>query len=37
MTSILAFIFLLGSAVVLHEFGHFLVAKLFKIAWRPFQ
>src|SRR4026207_915128 len=27
----LAFIFILGSAVVLHEFGHFIVAKLFKI------
>src|ERR1051325_176147 len=28
---LLGFIFILGSAVVLHEFGHFLVAKLFKI------
>jgi regulator of sigma E protease len=27
----LAFIFILGSAVVLHEFGHFIVAKLFGI------
>ncbi|MDQ2938420.1 MAG: RIP metalloprotease RseP [Acidobacteriota bacterium] len=27
----LAFIFILGSAVVIHEFGHFMVAKLFKI------
>jgi len=26
-----AFIFILGSAVVLHEFGHFIVAKLFGI------
>ena len=29
--SILAFIFILGAAVTLHEFGHFLVAKLLKI------
>jgi regulator of sigma E protease len=28
---VLAFIFVLGAAVVLHEFGHFIVAKLFKI------
>jgi regulator of sigma E protease len=33
----LAFIFILGSAVVLHEFGHFLVAKLFKIRVETFS
>ena len=32
-----AFIFILGSAVVLHEFGHFLVAKLFKIRVETFS
>jgi regulator of sigma E protease len=31
------FIFILGSAVVLHEFGHFLVAKLFKIRVETFS
>src|SRR5262245_44015260 len=34
---ILAFIFILGSAVVLHEFGHFIVAKLFKIRVETFS
>jgi regulator of sigma E protease len=34
---ILAFIFILGSAVVLHEFGHFLVAKLFRIRVETFS
>lgn len=34
---ILAFIFILGAAVVLHEFGHFLVAKLFKIRVETFS
>ena len=34
---ILAFIFILGSAVVLHEFGHFIVAKLLKFALKRFQ
>ncbi len=34
---ILAFIFILGSAVVLHEFGHYLVAKLFKIRVETFS
>lgn len=33
----LAFIFVLGTAVVLHEFGHFLVAKLFKIRVETFS
>lgn len=33
----LAFIFILGSAVVLHEFGHFLVAKLLKIRVETFS
>ncbi len=31
LISALAFIFILGSAVVIHEFGHFAVAKLLKI------
>jgi regulator of sigma E protease len=33
----LAFIFILGSAVVLHEFGHFIVAKLFKMRVETFS
>jgi regulator of sigma E protease len=33
----IAFIFILGSAVVLHEFGHFLVAKLFRIRVETFS
>lgn len=33
----LAFIFILGAAVVLHEFGHFIVAKLFKIRVEVFS
>ena len=33
----LGFIFVLGSAVVLHEFGHFIVAKLFKIRVETFS
>src|SRR4029078_12383700 len=33
----LAFIFILGSAVVIHEFGHFLVAKLFKTRGETFS
>ncbi|HSS21807.1 MAG TPA: RIP metalloprotease RseP [Pyrinomonadaceae bacterium] len=37
LTYILAFIFILGSAVVLHEFGHFLVAKLLKIRVETFS
>lgn len=34
---VLGFIFVLGSAVVLHEFGHFIVAKLFKIRVETFS
>lgn len=34
---ILAFVFILCSAVVLHEFGHFIVAKLFKIRVETFS
>jgi regulator of sigma E protease len=34
---LLGFIFILGSAVVLHEFGHFIVAKLFKIRVETFS
>src|SRR6185437_4713319 len=33
----LGFIFILGSAVVLHEFGHFLVAKLLRIRVETFS
>jgi regulator of sigma E protease len=32
-----AFIFILGAAVVLHEFGHFVVAKLFRIRVETFS
>lgn len=35
--SIFAFIGILGAAVVIHEFGHFLVAKLFKIRVETFS
>jgi hypothetical protein len=34
---ILAFIFILGAAVVLHEFGHFIVAKLLGIRVETFS
>jgi len=37
ITNILAFIFILGSAVILHEFGHFIVAKLLKIRVETFS
>ncbi len=37
VTFILSFIFVLGAAVVLHEFGHFIVAKLFKIRVETFS
>ena len=37
LISILSFIFILGAAVVLHEFGHFIVAKLFKIRVETFS
>src|SRR6185436_11217160 len=33
----LAFIFILGAAVILHEFGHFIVAKLLKIRVETFS
>jgi regulator of sigma E protease len=33
----LAFIFILGAAVILHEFGHFLIAKLLKIRVETFS
>ncbi|MGI8898164.1 MAG: RIP metalloprotease RseP [Pyrinomonadaceae bacterium] len=35
--NILAFIFILGTAVVLHEFGHFIVAKLLRIRVETFS
>src|SRR5213592_2135328 len=34
---IIAFIFILGSAVILHEFGHFIVAKLLRIRVETFS
>ncbi len=37
VTGIFAFILILGAAVVLHEFGHFIVAKLFKIRVETFS
>jgi regulator of sigma E protease len=37
MTWILAFIFVLGAAVVLHEFGHFIVAKMLGIRVETFS
>jgi regulator of sigma E protease len=37
LIGIFAFIFILGAAVVLHEFGHFIVAKLFKIRVETFS
>ena len=37
ITGIFAFIFILGAAVVLHEFGHFIVAKLFKVRVETFS
>src|SRR5882724_12824425 len=36
-TWLLPFVAVLGSAVVIHEFGHFLVAKLFKIRVETFS
>jgi len=36
-TWLLPFIAVLGAAVVLHEFGHFLVAKLFRIRVETFS
>ena len=37
LIGLLAFIFILGTAVVLHEFGHFIVAKLFKMRVETFS
>ena len=37
LTYLLAFIFILGAAVVIHEFGHFAVAKLLKIRVETFS
>src|SRR6267378_3150663 len=37
LTYLVAFISILGSAVVIHEFGHFIVAKLFKIRVETFS
>ena len=37
LIGLLAFIFILGAAVVLHEFGHFIVAKLFKMRVETFS
>jgi regulator of sigma E protease len=37
MTWILAFVFILGAAVILHEFGHFVVAKLLRIRVETFS
>src|ERR671921_195775 len=34
---LLAFVFILGSAVILHEFGHFIVAKLLGIRVETFS
>jgi regulator of sigma E protease len=36
-TWLLPFVFILGAAVILHEFGHFIVAKLFKIRVETFS
>src|SRR5215210_5346838 len=37
LTRIVGFIGILGAAVVIHEFGHFIVAKLFKIRVETFS
>src|SRR5713226_2979379 len=37
LTWLLPFVFILGAAVTLHEFGHFLVAKLLKIRVETFS
>ena len=37
LIGLLAFIFILGAAVVLHEFGHFIVAKLFGMRVETFS
>src|SRR5712672_2734498 len=36
-TWLLPFIIVLGAAVILHEFGHFIVAKFFKIRVETFS
>src|SRR5438034_10109496 len=36
-TWLLPFIIILGAAVILHEFGHFIVAKFFKIRVETFS
>src|SRR5882762_7822687 len=37
LTWVLPFVFVLGAAVILHEFGHFIVAKLLKIRVETFS
>src|SRR6266581_3176455 len=37
LTWLLPFVFILGAAVPLHEFGHFLVAKILKIRVETFS
>jgi regulator of sigma E protease len=37
LKGLLAFIFILGAAVVIHEFGHFIVAKMLKIRVETFS
>lgn len=37
LLALLAFVFILGSAVILHEFGHFIVAKLLGIRVETFS
>lgn len=37
LIGLLAFIFILGAAVVLHEFGHFIVAKILKMRVETFS
>jgi regulator of sigma E protease len=37
LTGLLAFVFILGAAVVIHEFGHFIVAKLLGIRVETFS
>src|SRR5881396_2955963 len=37
VVAVIAFVFILGAAVILHEFGHFIVAKLFKIRVETFS
>ncbi|NMC75110.1 MAG: site-2 protease family protein, partial [Geobacteraceae bacterium] len=37
MTSILSFIIVLGVLIFIHEFGHFLFAKLFRVGVEKFS